>query len=87
MLTVRHIVDGGETIQEARGVAAQTTSDNERVLVCDGSLTLRDGVAYVMNDAGRTVAKYELGQPLIGAKAVQDLAAVFPDGKIRGAVR
>ena len=83
MFTIRHIkADGHESIREARSVTSNTAAKVQTVVV-DGE-TLRDGAIYVMNEMGRTVAKYDLGPPLTGVKAVQDLTEKFPEGVIRG---
>ena len=77
MLTIRHITPiGNETILEAREIhysphptppepapgfghlVGSVWYDN---IHCDGLLELRNGIVYVMNDAGSTTAKFDLG--------------------------
>lgn len=83
MFTIRHIqTDGHESIREAKSITSNSADKVPTVMV-DGE-TLRDGTIYVMNEMGRTVAKYDLGPPLVGAEAVEDLSEKFPEGVIRG---
>ncbi|MGE5510351.1 MAG: hypothetical protein ACM31O_03755 [Bacteroidota bacterium] len=71
MLTVKHIdADGLEHVYEAERVSfhPRKTTDNAHLEIVTpspafGRLTLREsaGTFYVMNEAGKTIAKYTLG--------------------------
>lgn len=77
MLTVKHINDHGfeqvfpATLVATRGADALFPYVN--VVECfgapEGAQTLKGGTVYVMNDAGKTVAKYDLGS--FGVQASQ----------------
>jgi hypothetical protein len=59
MLTVKHIeADGTETVFEASDI--HRNSDGR--LVFGQEKVIRSGKAYVMNDAGKTVAVYDFTQ-------------------------
>lgn len=86
MLTVRHIDrDGAESIRETKHVVVDHDAEQRlRLAFSDWDDEFTSGTIYVMNEMGRTVAKYDLGPPLVGAKAVDDLSEKFPEGVIRG---
>ena len=70
MLTIKHIEeDGSEGIQEARSVSFYDDTDGKAPPTVhaygvpdeyDGYLRYGDGIVYVMNASGSTVAKYDL---------------------------
>lgn len=61
MMTVRHVdVDGHERVFEVDSVDRTPPPDNE--LVFGIVRRIASGTVYVMNDAGKTVAKYEFGK-------------------------
>jgi hypothetical protein len=88
VFTVRHIdANGHESIREAKSITSNP-GGGERIVTCRdaGGIgeSFTDGILYVMNEAGKTVAKYDLGPPLAGARAVEDVSEKFPEGVIRG---
>lgn len=70
MLTIKHVESGGnEGVVEAKSVHMRWRAPrrlfaygvaNDGGAVVDGVATYGDGVVYVMNAAGSTVAKYDL---------------------------
>lgn len=69
MLTVRHIaLSGHETILETKRVATEPSlkvGGGPPVFFYEAAgemVGLTSGVVYVMNEAGRTIAKYDLGE-------------------------
>lgn len=70
-LTVRHLEPSGhESITQAVSVSFQPLGDNQDLQliafgvpnpVSDGCNRYASGTVYVMNEAGATVAKYDLG--------------------------
>jgi len=67
MLTIKHVTDGGETILQASETnyldgQSPTSVVAEQLMYLDGKewKSIRFGIAYVMNEAGRTVATYNM---------------------------
>ena len=70
MISVRHIGVGGlEQIHSAehlhftpeiRGAGGEVEAANLRLVTGEREMTLKGGTAFVMNEAGRTIAKYDL---------------------------
>jgi hypothetical protein len=59
MFTVKHIQGDDEHLYAAHTVRAERREGLAVYLECvDGERVLRDGVVYVMNEAGATVSKY-----------------------------
>jgi hypothetical protein len=85
VLTVRHIDESGlESIRETKHVTVGHSANQRKCVgFCDWDDEFTSGTIFVMNEMGRTVAKYDLGPPLAGAKAVEDLSERFPTGVIR----
>lgn len=92
MFTVRHIDSNNhEFVFAASTITSEPprdSSDRQRIVCArPGEIfngVFDSGIIYVMNENGRTVAKYDLGPPLVGAEAVEDLSEKFPEGVIRG---
>lgn len=67
MLTVKHrLPSGHEYVVETKRVSYQPSGENQSRTIFieneDGSVApFESGIFYVMNDAGNTVAKYNLG--------------------------
>ena len=65
MFTIKHVTDPGEAIYLGAEVMYHNGFDSaaaEQVMYLDGKdwKSLRFGVVYVMNDAGKTVSHYDM---------------------------
>ena len=65
MLTIKHVTGSGEALYQGSEVIYHNGQDSAAALqvqYLDGKewKSLLNGVVYVMNDAGKTVANYEL---------------------------
>ena len=70
MLTIKHVTGSGEALYQGSEAIYHNgglgTAAAEQLQYLDGKewKSIRFGVAYVMNDAGKTVATYDMNQPL-----------------------
>ena len=66
MMTVKHITDSGETVLPCRSVEYLPHAATLKVMADDKQNMLTGGKAFVMNDSGATVARYDLSQRRAG---------------------
>ena len=67
MLTIKHVTGSGEALYQGSEVIYHNGMDTaaaEQLQYLDGKewKSVRSGIAYVMNDAGKTVATYDMNQ-------------------------
>jgi hypothetical protein len=85
-ITVKHKVFCEETLYEAERVRYIAGTNNRIAVVVmdphrDGGTDLGGGMVYVMNDAGRTIARYQLSEN-VGVSA-EELVRIQTQGRSR----
>lgn len=87
MISVKHISLGGEeTIHQARSLHYMPGDEPTlRLEAEERDVMLTGGTAFVMNDHGRTIARYDLGASMVpkGKSSISSIAQALASGAAR----
>lgn len=85
MLTIREVHQSGlEILFQVHNIVVNPTPDGY-TLTCEtenGNQTLESGTVYVMNDNGKTVSVYRMGEKTIEGGVIPQTNEPLPTGKI-----